>query len=103
MILFLLVVEAFSRLLSKAVDGGGFLVGGRLNVPFLVFHLLYDTSIFCGDENEQIGYLRCVLLCFEAVSRLKFFFGNSEMVPVGNVHEIERLASCWDVRSLLCL
>ena len=58
-----------------------------------MFHLLYNTLIFCGDENEQIGYLRCVLLCFEAVSGLKINFGKSEMVLVGDVHEIERLAS----------
>ena len=33
------------------------------------------------------------MYCFEAVSGLKINFGNSEMVLVGDVHEIERLAS----------
>lgn len=58
-------------------------------------HLLFaeDTFIFCGDESEQIGFLRFVLLCFEAVLGLKINFGKSEMALVGDVHDIEDLAS----------
>ena len=61
---------------------------------FLVTHLLFadDTLIFCGDESEQIGFLRFVLLCFEAVFGLKINLGKLEMALVRDVHDIEYLA-----------
>ena len=57
-------------------------------------HLLFadDTLIFCGDESEQIGFLRFVLLCFEAVFGLKINLGKLEMALVRDVYDIEYLA-----------
>lgn len=51
----------------------------------LVSHILYedDTLLFCDVDPTQVGYLCCVLLCFEAVSGLKVNLGKSEMIPVG--------------------
>ncbi|KAH7834405.1 hypothetical protein Vadar_015625 [Vaccinium darrowii] len=44
------------------------------------------------DDPTQVGYLRCVLLCFEAASGLKVNLGKSEMIPVGAVDDINGLA-----------
>lgn len=74
-LLFILVMEALSKLLDRAVCVGlleGFVVGSVTGVTIDVSHLLYvdDALIFCGAEAKQVGYLRCVLLCFKAVSGL---------------------------------
>lgn len=67
------------RLLTKAVDGpylNRFTVGSRTNNLFMVSHLLLvDNSLtFYGNNSEQLGYLKCVLLSFKAVSGLKINF-----------------------------
>jgi hypothetical protein len=51
----------------------GFSVGLRYSEAMIVFHLLFadDTLIFCDPNVEQFRDLRCLLLCFEAVSGLK--------------------------------
>lgn len=38
-------------------------------------------------------YLRCILLCFEAISGLKVYLVKSELVLVGIVASIEELAA----------
>jgi hypothetical protein len=67
---------AFSRMMTAAVERGlmsGFSVGLRDQEEMVVSHLLFadDTVIFCEPNVEQVRNLRCVLLCFEAVSGLK--------------------------------
>lgn len=37
--------------------------------------------------------MRCLLLCFEAVSSLRINLSKSELVPVGEVGDVEELAS----------
>ena len=51
----------------------------------MISHLLFvdETLILCDPEPDQIGYLKCILFCFEAVSGLKIYLSNTEMVPVG--------------------
>jgi hypothetical protein len=44
--------------------------------------------------------MRCIFLCFEAASGLRINLGNSEIVPIGEVEDVEGLA---DVGSHLCL
>ncbi|KAI8530701.1 hypothetical protein RHMOL_Rhmol11G0080100 [Rhododendron molle] len=60
----------------------------------LVSHLLFadDTLLFCDADPTQVGYLRCVLLCFEVVSGLKVNLGKSEMIPIGVVEDIGDIA-----------
>jgi hypothetical protein len=59
-----------------------------------VTHLLFadDTLIFCEANCEQFRHLRCLFLFCEAVLRLKFNLAKSELVPVGNVGDVEGLA-----------
>lgn len=70
----------------------------------MISHLLFvdDTLILCDPEPDQIGYLKCILLCFEAVSGLKIYLSKTEMVPVGVVPGIEELAANWCAEFLLC-
>ena len=59
-----------------------------------ISHLLYtdDTLIFCDVDSGQLKALKAVLLCFEVVSGLKVNLGKSELVPVGEVENIDHLA-----------
>ena len=80
-LLFILVMEALSRLIQRGVRGGlldGFEVGDDCRRRISVSHLLYadDTLIFCGAEERQLYNLRCILLCFEAVSGLWVQYGT---------------------------
>ncbi|XP_028112446.1 uncharacterized protein LOC114310602 [Camellia sinensis] len=84
---------AFSRLLSRAIHEGllqGFRVGLLSGTAMGVSHLLYadDVLVFCDADLVQLGYLRCVLICFEAVSGLLINLSKSELISVG---EVERL------------
>jgi hypothetical protein len=92
-LLFVIVMEALSRLLDRAVREGlfsGFSVGTMAANPLMVSHLLFadDTLIFCGADSEQISNLRYVFTWFEAVSGLKINLSKSEIVPVGDVPHI---------------
>ncbi|OWM91409.1 hypothetical protein CDL15_Pgr017327 [Punica granatum] len=85
--LFILVMEALSKLLDRACDIG--IISGLETSPstsseLRISHLLYadDTILFCGDNDEELRNLRCVLLCFEAVYGLKINMERSEIVLV---------------------
>jgi hypothetical protein len=72
LLLFVLVMEALSRMLSATVENGrlsGFSVGSRYQEAMVVSHLLFadDTLIFCDPNVEHFRDLRCLLLCFEVV------------------------------------
>ena len=91
-------MEALSRMLYRAVQGSlleGFDVGSGGKGQFVISHILYadDTLVFCGAEDRQLCQLRCILLCFEAVSVLKVNLSKSEIVPVGEVPRLELLAA----------
>lgn len=47
---------------------------------------------------NQFRSIQCLLLCFEAVSRLKVNLSKSEMIPIGNVDIVQDLASILDCR-----
>ncbi|XP_062164997.1 uncharacterized protein LOC133871585 [Alnus glutinosa] len=69
--------------------------GSRYQEAMIVSHLLFadDTLIFCDPNVEQFQDLRCLLLCFEAVWGLKINLSKSEIVLVGDVGDVEELAS----------
>jgi len=98
LLLFVLMMKAFSRMIYATVDSGrlsGFSVGSSSQDAIMVSHLLFadDTLIFCDSIADQIQDLRCLLLCFEAASGLRINLSKSEMVPVGEVGDVEELAS----------
>ena len=78
---------------------GGFIssctLRGREGVDFSISHLLYadDTIIFCEAKEDQLLYLSWVLLWFEASSRLKINLDKSELIPVGDVNNLDALAA----------
>uniref|UniRef100_A0A2N9FEZ8 Reverse transcriptase domain-containing protein n=1 Tax=Fagus sylvatica TaxID=28930 RepID=A0A2N9FEZ8_FAGSY len=94
-LLFIIVMEALSRLLARAHDGGyisRFDVG-RVN-HISISHLLFadDTLILCGAARDQLCHLKSVFVWFQASSGLKINLGKSELVPVGSVPDVEELA-----------
>jgi len=48
-----------------------------------------DTLVFCGANHDHLRYLCALFLCFEAISGLKVNMDKSELVPVGNVYNVE--------------
>jgi hypothetical protein len=92
-----IVMEALSRMMSKAVEGGllsGFQVGSIDSHLVRVSHLLFvdDTLIFLDAKPDHVFNLRLLFTWFEAVSGLKINLNKSKMVPVGNVPDLEDLA-----------
>lgn len=82
--IFVIVCEVLSKIISKAELGffRGFEVGdGGVLISHL--QLTDDTMIFCDVNVEQLGYLRCILVCFEAIHGLNINFSKSEMFPIG--------------------
>jgi hypothetical protein len=95
-LLFVLVMEALSRLMDRAVDRGyleGFSVDNSNAFGLKVSHMLFadDTLVFCGATRDQLYHLKGVMLCFEAVSGLRINLGKFEIVPVGPVADVENL------------
>jgi hypothetical protein len=78
----------------------GFSVGSRHDGAFYNSHLLFanDTLIFCGVNPNHLRNLRCLFLCFEVVLGLKFNLAKLELVPLGNVINVEVLASILGCR-----
>ena len=74
--LFVLIMEAFSSLISRAEEKGfirGFKVMGRRGEGVSVSHLLFadDTLLFCEDNRDQLDFWKWVVICFEMVLGLK--------------------------------
>jgi hypothetical protein len=97
-LLFVIIMEALSRMISKAVAGGflsGFQVGSRDTDSVHVSHLLFadDTLIFSSANPAHIFNLHLLFTWFEAISGLKINFNKSEMAPVGTVPALDSLAA----------
>ncbi|RVW43782.1 hypothetical protein CK203_074034 [Vitis vinifera] len=67
--LFVLGMEVLSAMLRRAVDGG-----------------------FTSARQDHITYLSWILVWFEAASGLRINLAKSEVIPVGEVEDIEMLA-----------
>ena len=94
-LLFMLVMEAFSRLMTATMGRdlmSRFLVGRHYEV-MVVSHLLFvdDTLIFCKPKVEQLCNLRC-LLCFEVVLGLNINLLEFDIVPIGELGDVEGLS-----------
>ncbi|RVW70775.1 Elongation factor 1-gamma [Vitis vinifera] len=95
--LFVIGMEAFSRLIHRAVRGGflsGCRIKGRRGDGALVSHLLFadDTLVFCDSSQDEMAYLSWLLMWFEALSGLRINLDKSEILPVGRVENLELLA-----------
>ena len=64
--------------------------GPSLNISHLFF--ADDTIIFCEARKDHLIYLGWILFWFEAASGLRINLAKSEVIPVGEVVEVEELA-----------
>ena len=101
-LLFILVMETLSRLIFTAGEEG-FLNDFHITNPYskglMLSHLFFadDTLVFCKPDESNLGYLRCILLLFEAMSGLRVNLSKSALIPVGdvpNVHVLARFLGC---------
>ena len=101
LLLFDIVVEALSRMLDAAVTTGQFLGFsiGLAGTLMMVSHLLFadDMLIFCDTNSNQVVFLRGILARFEVVLGLNINLGKSELVPIGDVQNMQEL-----VEMLVC-
>ena len=96
--LFVIGMEALSRLLNRAVDGNylsGSKIAERDGVGTIISHLLYadDTLLFCGANKDQLKFLSWILMWFEALSGLRINLNKSDILPVGSVDNMQKLAA----------
>jgi len=92
-LLFVLVMEELSKMISAIVSGGllsGFSEGTRVDISHLL--LANDTLIFCGTGPNHLCNLQSFFLLFEAMSGLKANLAKLALVPVRNVDNVARLA-----------
>lgn len=95
--LFILAMEGFDSLMRIAIQNRwikGFQIQGNSGQVKEICHLLYadDTIIFCEPREDQIRFLKTILLFFEASSGLKVNWGKSNLFPIKEVTNILNLA-----------
>ena len=91
------MMEILSKMLRRVEEEGcikGFRVGSEGEGGLSISHLLYanDTILFCDADLEHLMYIRLILTCFQAITGLKINMAKSEMVPIGEVHNLPVLA-----------
>ena len=95
--LFLLMMEVFSKMLRCMEEAGiirDFKVCGVGGDELCISYLLFaDNAILLGDTSvEQFLRIRMLLTCFTAFTGLKINISKIEMVPVGEVNNLDELA-----------
>ncbi|RVW55480.1 LINE-1 reverse transcriptase-like [Vitis vinifera] len=80
--------ELWRGVLSGCNIRGG--SGPSLNISHLFF--ADDTMVFCEAKKDHLTYLGWILFWFEAASGLRINLAKSEIIPVGEVVEVEELA-----------
>ena len=84
-------------LIRRTVEGGylsGCIIRGGNRATLNISHLFFvdDTIVFYEASKEQLTHLSWILLWFEATSGLRINLAKSEIIPVGEVEEIQELA-----------
>jgi hypothetical protein len=97
-LLFVMVIKALGMMISIAMSGSlfpGFSMGiGNIGgIDISHFQFVDDNLILCGANPDHLCCLRCLFLCFEVVSGLKINVPKSKLVHVGNVDNVDALAS----------
>ncbi|XP_019267660.1 PREDICTED: uncharacterized protein LOC109244948 [Nicotiana attenuata] len=90
-------MEGLNNMVKTARSQGwikGFEVAKNGNNSLEVTHLQYadDTLIFCDAKEEQLRFLRIILVLFEGISGLHINWRKSHLFPVNEVPEMEHLA-----------
>jgi len=72
----------------------GFQITNARSESMLIFHLLFadDTLCFCKPYESNLGYLRCILLLFEAMAGLKVNLPKNFLIPIGEALDLHHLA-----------
>jgi hypothetical protein len=86
------MMEVLRRMVSTAISGGlleGFKVGNA-NFSYLLF--ADDTLIFFSTRSPLLRCSLSFFLLIEVASGLKVNLAKSNIIPVGNVDQVERLA-----------
>lgn len=102
--LFVIIMEVLSRMLSATVNGVfllGFSIGSRNSDVVNTSHLLFANDIlvfFCGAQPNHLPYLCALFFCFKAVSDLKIDLAKSDLVPMGNIDNVDRLVGILSCR-----
>lgn len=67
----------------------------------MVSQLLFadDSLVFCDSKRSLLGFLRPVLLFFQAVPGLKINIHKYEIIPVGEVENLENLTSFFGCKA----
>ena len=75
-------------------------MGSANSVGVRISHMLFanDTILFCDASREQLLSIRLVMSCFQAFTGLKVNVGKSEIVPVGEVNNLNALANILQCR-----
>jgi len=102
-LLFILVMETLRRLVNKAIDASfleGFQITNARAESLLISHLLFadDTLFFYKPYESNLGYLRSILLLFEAMSGLQVNLAKSVLIPIGEVLDLPQLAHFFGCR-----
>ncbi|XP_049352129.1 uncharacterized protein LOC125816557 [Solanum verrucosum] len=73
----------------------GFEVSSRAGVSMEICKLLYadDTVIFCEAKEDQIRYIRVILVILEAVSSLRVNWSKISLFLIKEVAQMQRLAN----------
>ncbi|KAJ9681941.1 hypothetical protein PVL29_018030 [Vitis rotundifolia] len=94
--LFVLGMEVLSVLIGRAVEGG-FISGcnirrGRVRAVHSS-HLLFadDTIVFCRAKKEHLTHLSWIFFWFGAASGLKINLAKNEIIPIGEVEEVDEM------------
>lgn len=88
-----MVSSVLSKMIMKAMKSliSRFEVeSGSISISHLQF--ADNTMIFCEVNMRKIGFLRCILCAFEAVTGLNINLAKSEVFSVGDVLDLDSLA-----------
>ena len=102
-LLFIIVMETLNKLVINTVEEGfldGMHISNSRSEGVLISHLLLadNTLIFCRPVKSNLGYLKCILLVFEAMSSLKVNLSKSVTIPIGEVPNVNVLAHFFGYR-----
>lgn len=95
--LFIFAMEGLNNTLRVATQNRwirGFEVSNRTGLSTEICQLLYadDTVIFCEAKEEQIRYIRVILVILEAVFGLRVNWRKSSLFPIKEVAQMQNFA-----------